>query len=393
MKKTLIIVGAVLLFLALVGFWVYLMFFGGTTGNNPLFTDFSIGIGEQPETIIPETTTPALLPQVDTSGEALRQLTTRPVAGFQYIETAGLGLIKYAEVGTGHVYEINLATGEEARISGTTIPRVVEAVFSAEGTTVALVSESGYVQDVYVGDIVTDGDGAGFIDGVNLPPNARVAALSSTTVWYHSSDLDGTTVFAMDTNTLEQREVAIVPFSDVVITVTNDSVLVTNAATSEFEGALYQSNGGSLLPLTPSAYGFSAFINQKYFITTVLEEDRALSSAVNRSDDSTQPLSIVALPEKCDSDSFSNELIWCGAPIQDPPIETIENWYQGTTGLPDALWKTNLFSGESTLISNLSSEAGRIIDVIALQYAEGIDNAFFINKIDGTLWQYDNLAK
>lgn len=143
MRKSLLIAGGTGIILLLVAMWVYLLFFGTPKNINDVFTSFDFGDNPEPFIPPPPTETPIEQnPTVNLSGKALRQLTTRPVIGFREIvgDASTTPQLYYAEAGTGHMYSIDLRSGVERRISGTTIIDASRAVFSMDGKTVVIQS-------------------------------------------------------------------------------------------------------------------------------------------------------------------------------------------------------------------------------------------------------------
>jgi hypothetical protein len=141
MKKILIILGVIII-LVLGAAWAYVFIYGVPENADEIFARFDRA-GDAPVFTGDENSGDIDVGEGDDGMNEgvvsrLRQLTTRPVAGAVFT-TAG---IRYVERGTGHVYEIDLASGEERIVSGTTLQRTIRAVFSPDGTHVALTSES-----------------------------------------------------------------------------------------------------------------------------------------------------------------------------------------------------------------------------------------------------------
>lgn len=107
-----------------------------------IFTNFSGLSSETPvEIFTPPEEAP---PTVDVATTKLKQLTTKPVIGFRDFQatTTEPKFVRYAEAGTGHIYQINLESGVEERLSNTTIINAGAAEFSPNGKYVAI--RSGY---------------------------------------------------------------------------------------------------------------------------------------------------------------------------------------------------------------------------------------------------------
>lgn len=364
------------------------MIFGTPQSPRDVFTDFGIGVGEQPVTITPNPNPEEnSIQQVDTEGETLRQLTTRPVAGFVTFTASSGPIIRYAEVGTGHVYEIDVNSGAEIRISGTTIPRVTEAVFSKNGQYVALTSITRYVTDVFVGELTTTDEGVGSIEGMNLPPNAREVYLEDQLVQYLLPSTEGSTGYVYDLESNEQKQLFTLPFTSVQAIWTDDATFVYNQYAPTLEGSLFQVNSNNLTPVLPAAYGFLALVNDSYFVSTVNNSGEMQSFAENRNSEIRNELAVVPIPEKCDFDKKFEDILWCAAPLEEPLPASIKNWYQGGTANQDFIWEVSLASTAALIHDDLSALAGRTIDVADLDKLE--DALYFINKIDSTLWMYD----
>ena len=74
----------------------------------------------------------------------LTQLTTRPVVGYNIVQTSSTTdpVIYFAEAGTGHVYSIDYYDFSEVRISNTTIQGVTQTLFSDDGQFAVFLGDS-----------------------------------------------------------------------------------------------------------------------------------------------------------------------------------------------------------------------------------------------------------
>lgn len=392
MKKTLLITIGILLILFVLGIWVYLMLFGTPESTQEVFTDLGFDVTPQPVTIVPPEPDPTPTGVVDTTGEPLRQLTTRPVAGFVSFTRAETNIVRYVEQGTGHVYELNLETGAEERITATTIPRVTEAVFSDDGTYVALTSHTDVVRDVFVGTIKVSTDG-GVIDGQNLPPDADEIDLDDDLVYYTTTDSTGTTGYRINLTTNEQQEWFTVPFRSIRVIWPYSQIFFYNRTTASLEGSIYEISGNGFRSLTNPAFGTVALVNPRHILQTYSDGTQLLTTAINRENEAVQTdLGVVAIPEKCTFDTVTEDIVLCASPITTLRAQYIEDWYKGTITSADNIWEIDLTNGEAALLIDPTATAGRAIDIQNMQSDPLTNNLFFINKIDNTLWTYDLLA-
>ncbi|MEZ4194898.1 MAG: hypothetical protein R3B53_00660 [Candidatus Paceibacterota bacterium] len=137
-QKTLIIIGVVIVFILLFA-WIYLLFFGTPQDPKQVFSDLGFGGEEETGIVIPPPIEEPL-PETPAERPKLRQLTTRPVVGFVEVQatTTDPVTVYYAEAGTGHIYEVDPLSGNEKRISNTTIAEASYATFSPLGDYVAV---------------------------------------------------------------------------------------------------------------------------------------------------------------------------------------------------------------------------------------------------------------
>ena len=110
MKNPLLITIGLVLIVLVLGVWLYLLFFGTPDTADEVFSDLGFDIASQPVNVVAPEIPAASDTFVDTAGEKLRQITTRPVAGFVSFFSSSTDLVRYAERGTGHIYELNIST-------------------------------------------------------------------------------------------------------------------------------------------------------------------------------------------------------------------------------------------------------------------------------------------
>ena len=386
MKRTWLLVGGGIIITLFVLVWGYLLIFGTPQSADDVFADLGFNAAERPIAPIPIEPEDTTKPTVDTTGEQLRQLTVRPVAGFVATTTASSTIVRYVERGTGHIYQIDLVSGQERRLSGTTIPRITEAVFSDEIDTVALISQTGRTQDVFVGTLVNNSEGVTVLEGNNLPPNARSIALNNRTVYYTLSDFAGTVGFALNLTNDEQVEKFSVPFSAVSTLWQLPDILVYNQPTTLLEGVLFNVENNQLQPLLPARYGQRVLASEEYLIASYVVDGAYQSAATNRTGATVTEVPILALPEKCDFSTERPAVLWCASAIDSLSGEAIEDWYKGTRIAEDFLWQISIPQETATLLADPSAISGRTIDIEGLQHQQ--DQLFFTNKLDNTLWLY-----
>ncbi len=124
MKKTWIIIGGTVALFILLGLaWWYLLMNGRPEALSNIPNPFSGGSGAFPASTDGDRQgTPS--PVFATS---LKQISDGQVAGAVFVERNGLAYVRYAERGTGHIFEYDTRSGSTVRLTNTTIPRATEA--------------------------------------------------------------------------------------------------------------------------------------------------------------------------------------------------------------------------------------------------------------------------
>jgi len=376
MNKPLIITIAVVIFLLALGSWAYLFFFGAPQNPDELFTDLGINLATQ-------TDSPTIR-EIDQgagdlviTGSSLQQLTFRPVAGFV---SDGATRIRYAEQGTGHIYEIDLSDSSEVRISNTTVPQVQDATFAADGSAVALQTYNRAARSV-VGTIVDGG-----LTTQNLPPRAQnLHFLSTSTITYTLSNQDGTTGYRYNLDSESQTIEYVVPFASVITHHTPAQTYVSNRHAPELEGALWAVDDRSFRQVSANAFGFVTELGNAWYSLAFTENDTYQSRAVNLDTGAVAQLPVSFIPEKCD---WGSNTLWCAAPFTPIAHTYLKEWYQGTVRANDVLWAINPATETAELLVNPVDEINRQLDITNLT-AVTPNQLLFVNRHDNTLWLYD----
>jgi hypothetical protein len=380
MKKTIIIAIGTILILVVIAVWAYLFIYGTPQSSDEVFARF--GLGKDATPVVAENN-PSDSVGVETVGavkQKLKQLTTRPVAGAAF---TGNGIV-YVEQGTGHIHHLNLSSGSESLISGTTIAGAREAYFSPRGTHVAIARILDGVTKTIVGGVPLEGGGN--LEGVSLPDGASQIQFDSTgdTLYYALKDSSGTSGYSYAIEGESGGRLFQIPLRHIRL-LWGTPMYVYTTPTATQEGYLYKISGGNLEYVANGGFGLLGFRTADEILITKHVGDKVLSYAITPSKVLDLPLSLI--PEKCVEAGAS---LYCAVPDNIPNSRYFpDNWYKGVVSLSDALWNVNVLNGEATLVSDFLSESGREVDVRAMGANEAGTAVYFINKNDNTLWMYD----
>ena len=386
-RPLLITIGVVIIGLV-VSVWVYLLIYGTPEEPRDVFTNFGF------LTPIPQGAFEEVAPSEegeDTASLALEgkleQLTTRTVAGHAFVLTDDSIRIRYAEMGTGHVYEINLTESTETQVSITTVPETAKAVFSPNGESVALIRYDQTAEFVTIGKI--DKESKELLELSTLPSGAHnIAFRNDNTVYYTLETYTHTIGRYYDIELMDSTEVFRVPVRDLLMQwgSGSDTYFAATKPTPNLSGGLYVLQNGILSSAGQSGKGLVGFANNAAIITTYIEEGGYVSYSESAEGKKRQP--DVLIPEKCTFDAIAPTEMWCGIPNATVSDDYIDQWYKGNQVSTDSLWSVKLNDQTSRRVFNIATEANREVDITDLEADSTGSYLSFINKRDQSLWLY-----
>jgi hypothetical protein len=389
MKKTLIIVGAVLILLIL-GLWAFFYFTGGMPKNtDEIFARFGLSDQAPPVEPEPEPGDPNYEyvpdPEPTQSEKRLRQLTTRATAGATFIGNT----VRFVERGTGHIYDIDVRGGTETIVSPTTKPRTMRAVFGNMGNAVALTYEGQNELTTVLGvlDSGTDEAEKG-LNFIEFRARASEVAFSrdEKDLLFLVKDEGGSTAYAYNLETKDTRELFALPLSDVRMLWGAPHYVYTIPANKSI-GYVYRIDEGRLSYVTNGGKGLMAMHHASGTVVSTFNLDGTQTTR----DTETGFVPLLNLfTEKCDISGTWSRLLVCASPMSLPPGYVYpDDWFKGLIGFSDRILRVDSANGGATVLSNLEEESGRALDVSQLVSNETGNMLVFINKYDNALWLLD----
>lgn len=390
MKRPIFIIIGTLIVLLLVGVWIYILFFNQSSSTpDETYADLGLGDTTDPSYTPPSTDDQTNTPVIDvTSNQALRQLTTRPVAGFQDVTatTSDPSYVYFTERGTGHIFSINLESGEEKRISATTIPLTTHSVITPNGRYTMVQSGSGNATQFTLGTISTTSD------------TLETQTISEPIVSF-TKTIENTFLYAVKTNnsvvakefnpaTKSVKNLFTVPFRETVIVWANSAKGVHFAypkASAQLEGFIYQIKNGVLERLPIDGYGLSATGNASGILYSKVEKNEYKTYFYNQSTASSYPTLPALIPEKCSSLA---EII-CGGSYTTYKEIMPDTWYQGAASFADDLFITHPETNLTEPLTGVSKTTSQNIDISSLHISNDGQRIYFINTLDKNLWLFN----
>lgn len=353
------------------------------------------------------------LSQVPTAGSVVFERegnSSRAVIGENGTETIAkeiFNIFRYIERSTGHLYEAREDSLTQTRLSNTTIPRVVEADFTADGQRVMLrtLEEDqetiGTLSAKITAKATTSPSSASMIpdgfalEGPYLIQNIIDADISKSGLTYLvPKNAGGSSLITSSFDDLTKKLVYDSPLSDWLIERVNvTKALFTTKADSRISGFSYLINlqNGSTEKILGDLPGLTALMspNEKWVIYSVSRNLEFNTYVLNTDTNETKKFGVNTLPEKCTFSPKNEDVVYCGGPSQMPRVSLPESWYQGTVSLDDNLWRGDLSTQQYEQILGNKEEVDQSFDMTKLQISPNEEFVLFVNKKDLTLWSLE----
>jgi len=393
MKRSVFIIIGVVLVLILVAVWVYMLFFS-TTSNE---TDKQFGDLDFGETTDTDYQEPVVEeePVVDMeTNQRLRQLTTRPVAGFTEIlsDTNNPRTVLYMEIGTGHIYSINLISGEEERISATTIAETQKAEFSQDGTYVMIQSGFETKKEFILGEIHST---SSTLSNTKLAEPITSFSGTVDNQFLYTIQTNASTIGkVLDPSDVTNETLFTLPLREANVewgSAASDSHYVYPKATRHLENFLYQIKNGVITRMPIDGRGLSAIGNDDLVLYAKQENDVYQSYFHTITTGTEVEMPFVQIPEKCIMGESDRPVTVCANSEYEFSELLPDSWYKGETSSSDSLWEIGLEGRQATFLVNPEQTSGRKLDITQLQLADDMENVYFTNQLDKTLWLYERI--
>ena len=331
-------------------------------------------------------------------GEAplLRQLTKNPVAGAVIFSRAGSTLVRYAERGTGHLFEIGADDAEPKRISNQTIPEIGEVLWKPDGLGIIVryAKESAgteYIESFYA-SVPADATEDAPLRASFLPRNIRTLAFSPTgnTLFYLSENSSGSSGILAAPDGTRKNTLFELPLKDLaVIWSVNDSLFLTTRASSGAPGHLFSVGTQSgAVDVVASDTGLTALTSRGGTLALLASSGEGGSglSLFNRSLGDITPLGLQTLADKCVWGKRTRTNAYCAVPSGIPGNNFPDSWYQGVIQTEDALWAIDAEDARASIVADISEVARESIDAFNFDISPDDKYLLFQNKNDLSLW-------
>ncbi len=357
----------------------------------------------------PTAETPLPTP-IESGNISLKKLSNKMVAGFIPLpattteslssvhsandtapNTETLPLVRFAEIGTGYIYDVNTAGKNERKISGTLIARTALAHFANGGKTVAMqyIKENNTTVGSFLGTLAapTGNSSVGTLMGSFLQDGIANIAVSpdGKNFLYLTTNENGSVAMTMKADGSGKKQLFQSAFSEWLLEWRTGGIAVTTKAAATIPGYAYMVSGtGTFTKIIGSVPGLTTLLSPdgKTLLYGIGEKDSMELHIRRLKDGKDTNTGLATLPEKC-TWSSDNKTLYCGVPLYIRGAAYPDTWYQGQQEFTDAIWKIDSTTGVTTKIT-AGSEG--LIDATHLKLDPTKSYLCFINKNDLSLW-------
>ncbi len=400
------------LIIGALGIGVYLYFFtntfsgitspGGITNTFRNFSPFGNGVSSEAPRGGKDAVT-GTLGQPQNAGQPavkLLKLVQNPVAGFIPTTLGSTTMVRYLEKQTGRSFDIDMSIpAARTKITNTTIPRVYQALFGQNGSSVLLryLDSSNLIQ-TYSATIPRATSTTLMQSGVELKGSFLAAGLGDISLSPSAdkiftlanfgnsmvgtvSNLDGT----------KKSQIFDSPFTEWLSSWTNDkTILLATKPSYVAAGHAYALDvkSGSFQKIYGGGNGLTAILSPdgKNLLVSEITDNSPSLKIYNIANRSLVDTGLKTIADKCLW--AANTVIYCAVPETIPSADGgyPDAWYQGVVSFKDGIWKIDSATLSTDLVLNISQTARESIDAVNLAASKGGDYLFLINKSDSSLW-------
>ncbi len=361
--------------------------FGGTSGtNNQTGTTTQQNQNDNQEN-----------PNITNFGQKLRKLSSEPVSGAGTLDVKAGTIVRYMEKATSHIYETELFSPKNGRVTNTTIPIVYDSIWGNKNNSfiARYLSEDNQTINTYsftIKQTSTTTDGS--IGGITLPNKIDDVSVNGGLVFYLQKNDSLSEGYISGFDGTKKKLIWSSPMRELLSQFVNQKVVaLTNKPAPTLFGYLYfvDTTNGSFQRILGDIYGLSTLVNGSATLVIYLDQGvnnfgLSVYDVKNKTLTKTSPSTF---PEKCVWSTKENSVVYCAVPSDTLDQSSLTNWYMGINQYKDNIWKYDLKNNTSNMIENLSGDSGQSIDVTKPLLSENEQYLVFINKIDNSLWSLD----
>ncbi len=365
-------------------------------------TFFPFGGNDEPTDTSTETETEVETPtQTQNQNPAdftqkLRRLSVEPVSGAGLLDIKAGTVVRYIEKATGHIYEVEMFSPRQQRISNTTIPVVYDAVWGNSNNSLVAryLRENDVTVDTYSLNLKNiSSTTETTTTGIAMPSNITDVSVFGNSIFFLTQGETSSSGYLEPFDGTKQKLIWNSELKELLSQYVNaKTVSITTKPLEGTPGYMYfvDTGTGASRSILSNVPGLSTLTNPDATKVFYLSQDEnAIVYLYNISDKTSVSITPVTFPEKCAWSRKESNILYCAVPEDFIQANSLTNWYMGKISTSDSLWRYDLKENTSTILYDLAALVGAPIDVTKPVISENGQYLVFINKIDNSLWSLD----
>lgn len=329
----------------------------------------------------------------------LRQLYPYPNSGSVILESNSLTKIRFVDRATGNIQEIASDSEEIKRITNTTVPKILEAIWSNLGNSLILrySVEDNEKIDNFSAKIKTSSstsnEFSGEITGKVVHQNADGIVINpsgnKSFGIVKEGDMKGSYGIVSSLDGGNNKHLFDSEISDWLVSWPKDSTisLVTKPSYKQY-GYLFflNTDNGSLEKIFGRVYGLNALINKdtNSFVYSNSSRSSVRLNYYNIKTGEDKNLQLNTFADKC---VWGNKnIVYCAVPKYIPNNNYPDAWYQGLTSFSDNFWRIDVEKGTTDLVYETGVNENINVDAIDLKISSDDSYLVFTDKNTLSLW-------
>lgn len=400
-RKTFIIITSSLLALLiiLVGYYFITQTGGvGDEGKPTGFRSFFPFGGNEAGTSTPREVIPETPIEEVNFTQKLRKISSEPVAGAGIMDVKAGSIIRHIERATGHIYETELFSPNQNRISNTTIPLAYDAVWGNKNLSLAVryLREDDRTIDTYslnLKEVSTSTENV--VSAVSFPVSINDISVFGSSVFYLQENPNSSAGFISSFSGAGKKQVWSSDIRELLSQYVNArTIALTTKPARDVSGFMYlvDTTSGQVKKVLSDIPGLSTLSDPDASqIIYLSQSDGVQLSVYNQTSKTYINISPSTFPEKCVWSKKNKSIVYCAVPKEFLDGTSLTSWYLGIASFGDDIWMYDLKNSTSKMIVDLYNESNEQIDVIKPIISENEQYLIFINKVDNSLWSLDLL--
>lgn len=329
--------------------------------------------------------------------DLLKKVWSKAVSGqtiiYDGVGTSTIVGVVWADKATGNIYKAYEPDWSPLRITNTTIPNTINAVFLNNGNTVVLeqYNKEKNTINTIIADIPRTNNGAGdsLTNMSNLSDNIKSLDVSKdgTRLYLVVGLTNGSAIYQMDPSDKKPEQIISSPISDLEVKyLDKDNLILYQRPSSVLQTSAYKLNiKNKKLNLIYKDYGLTVLGDSDKFIYNT-----NLNTYTEVNNQKTKRISNTIVADKCKI-SNSSSFVICANPKNIDNINIPDDWYDYSYYTNDSLVLYGLDYEEYTFLSDLSTASGESFDVDSINISNN-NNYISMSNRYGSLYVF-NLSK